>query len=430
VRIALIVAGAGPRFYCENCARDDALERALHARGHEVAEASLYLPPVGAAFFAGSEPPLFYGAVNLYLRHRFPWLRSAPRWVGRLLDAPPLLKAAGAMAGATDAPGLADLTLSMLQGEEGAQAAELERLLGWLSSIDPDAVHLSNCLLMGIVRRVRRELDVPVLCTLQDEDTWIDALDPERRAAAWRLLRERAADVNVFLPVSRWYARFMADRMAIPDSRLAVVPVGIDVDTFTVRPEGLPFDPPVVGYLSRICERMGAGLLAEAVEMLLVGGRYPGLILRYTGGSTPADVSLIASIRRRVHRAGGRVEFVHTSGQDERARFLASLTVLSVPVPCGEAFGTFLLEAMASGVPVIQPRAGGFEELLDDTGGGLLCEPGSAESLAAGLSELLVNRERSHSLGRTGRDAVRMRYRTATMAAGLEAAVERARRSR
>jgi glycosyltransferase involved in cell wall biosynthesis len=81
-------------------------------------------------------------------------------------------------------------------------------------------------------------------------------------------------------------------------------------------------------------------------------------------------------------------------------------------------------------VPVIQPRAGGFEELLDDTGGGLLCEPGSAESLAAGLSELLVNRERSHSLGRTGRDAVRMRYRTATMAAGLEAAVERARRSR
>ncbi len=373
---------------------------------------------------------MFYGAVSLYLRHRFPSLRSAPRWVGRLLDAPPLLRAAGAMAVATDAPGLADLTLSMLRGEEGGQAAELEQLIGWLSSIRPDAVHLSNSLLLGIARRVRRDLRVPVLCTLQDEDTWIDALDPQGRAAAWQVLRERAADVDLFLPVSRWYARFMAERLAIPESRLAVVPVGIDVDAFPARPEGLPFDPPVIGYLSRICGRMGAGLLADAVVLLLERGRFPGLRLRYTGGSTGADASLVGSIRRRVRRAGGHVEIVHSFGRDDRARFLASLTLLSVPVPRGEAFGTFLLEAMASGVPVVQPRAGGFTELVEDTKGGLLCEPGSADALASALAELLSDPERARSLGRAGSDAVRARYSTAVMAAGLESAVDRVRRSR
>jgi glycosyltransferase involved in cell wall biosynthesis len=422
VKIALIAAGTGPRFYCENCARDDTLERALGARGHEVAAASLYLPPN-----ADHAQPLFYGAVGLYLRHRLPVLRAAPRGVGRLLDAPSLLRIAGAMAGATDAGGLADLTLSMLRGEEGGQAGELDALVAWLAGVRPDAVHLSNCLLLGVARRVRRELGVPVLCTLQDEDTWIDALDPAGRAAAWDLLRARADDVDLFLPVSRWYGRFMAERLALPAARVEVVPIGIDADSFPPRPGGLPFAPPVVGYLSRLSGRMGAGLLADAVVALLESGRFPGLGLRFTGGSTPADAALAGSIRRRVARAGGRVEFNHAFGPKDRARFLSSITVLSVPAPGGEAFGTFILEALAAGVPVVQPRAGGFTELVEDTGGGLLCEPGSAESLAAALADLLADRDRAASLGGRGRDAVRARYRTDDMAAGLERAIERVR---
>ena len=294
----------------------------------------------------------------------------------------------------------------------------------------PDAVHLSNCLLTGVARRVRRELGVPVLCTLQDEDTWIDSLDPEGRETAWQLLRERAADVDLFLPVSRWYARFMAGQMAIPEERLVVVPVGIDAEAFAVRPDGLPFDPPVIGYLSRVSEHSGAGLLADAAVLLLEGGKFPGLRLRFTGGSTSADSPLASSIRRRIARAGGRAEIVHTFGQEDRARFLATLTVLSVPAPGGGAFGTFLLEAMAAGVPVVQPRAGGFTELVEDTGGGLLCEPGSAESLASALESLLADRDRAVRLGAAGREAVRARYSTAVMAAGLEHAVDLARSRR
>jgi glycosyltransferase involved in cell wall biosynthesis len=423
VKIALLAAGAGPRFYCENCSRDDTLERALAARGHEVAPASLYLPPPEHA--PGASPPVFYGAVGLYLRHRHPALRTAPRWLGHLLDAPPFLRVAGALAGATDAGGLADLTLSMLRGEEGSQAAELDELVAWLRRVRPDAVHLSNCLLLGVARRVRRELGLPVLCTLQDEDTWIDALPVDDRAAAWELLRERSRDATLFLPVSRWYAGFMRDRLDLSDDLIAVVPVGIDVEAFPPRPGGLPFDPPVVGFLSRASEQLGAGLLADAVSLLLERGRFPGLRLRFAGGSTAADADLLASIRRRVAAAGGRVEVVPAVARADRARFLATLTALSVPAPAGEAFGTFVLESLAAAVPVVEPRAGGFTELVEDTGGGVLCEPGSAASLADALEALLADRDRARTLGRRGREAVRSRYGADAMAAGVEAAAAR-----
>jgi glycosyltransferase involved in cell wall biosynthesis len=149
--------------------------------------------------------------------------------------------------------------------------------------------------------------------------------------------------------------------------------------------------------------------------------------VRFTGGGTPADAALATSIRRRVARAGGRAEFVHSFGQADRAKFLSSLTVLSVPIPDGEAFGTFILESLATGVPVVQPRAGGFTELVEDTGGGLLCEPGSVEALAGALGELLADRDRARAMGRRGREAVRSRYGVDTMAIGIEHALDRAR---
>jgi glycosyltransferase involved in cell wall biosynthesis len=273
VRIVQIIPGAGPRFYCENCARDDSLVRALRSRGHEVIVGSLYLPLSAAKNGPTPPPPVFYGAVNLYLRQRFPAFRSAPPWVERLFASEALLRLAGSLPGATDAAGLEELTLSMLRGEEGAQAAELDRLVRWLAEVRPEVVHLSNCLLLGTARRIRRELGVPVACSLQDEDTWIDAMGEQQRRLAWRILRERSADVDLFTPVSAYYAGFMAERMAIPPERLAVVPIGIDTEGFQEAPAGLPFQPPVIGFLSHIAERMGAGVLVEAfiLEALAAG---------------------------------------------------------------------------------------------------------------------------------------------------------------
>jgi glycosyltransferase involved in cell wall biosynthesis len=289
-------------------------------------------------------------------------------------------------------------------------------------------VHLSNCLLSGAARRLRGELGVPVACSLQDEDTWIDAMGEGARAAAWSILAGNAAHVDVFMAVSRYYAGFMADRMRIPPGRIRVVPIGIDVQGLDPAPSGLPFDPPVIGFLSRLCERMGVGLLADAFVQLAESAAFPGLRLRLTGGGTRADAAVVRSLRRALARRGllPRVDVVREFGPQDRARFLRSLTVLSVPAPKGEAFGTFLLEAMACGVPVVQPRAGGFTELVEETGGGLLYDPDDPAALAGAIGSLLSDRARAAALAAEGRESVLSRYTAAHMAGGMERALVQA----
>jgi glycosyltransferase involved in cell wall biosynthesis len=220
----------------------------------------------------------------------------------------------------------------------------------------------------------------------------------------------------------------MSERLSVPVVRMPVVPIGIDVDAFRPEPDGSSPAAPVVGYLSRISEQMGAGLLTDAFLLLAREGKHPGLRLRLMGGSTASDRLLLRSIRRRFARQGSLdiLEIVQPFGTRDRARFLAGLTVLSVPVLRGEAFGTFLLEAMACGVPVVQPRLGGFIEVVEETGGGMLYEPNTAEALAEAIGRMLADPERARALGRAGRRGVEQGYTSAHMAAGLEAALVRA----
>jgi glycosyltransferase involved in cell wall biosynthesis len=63
--------------------------------------------------------------------------------------------------------------------------------------------------------------------------------------------------------------------------------------------------------------------------------------------------------------------------------------VLSVPATYDEPKGMFLLEAMASGVPVVQPRRGAFTEIVERTGGGLLVPPDDPETLAGALERMI-----------------------------------------
>jgi glycosyltransferase involved in cell wall biosynthesis len=74
--------------------------------------------------------------------------------------------------------------------------------------------------------------------------------------------------------------------------------------------------------------------------------------------------------------------------RDQKLAFLQKLDVLSVPGPYPDPKGLFLLEAMASGVPVAQPRLGAFTEIVEATGGGILVDPGNPDSLAQGILDL------------------------------------------
>ena len=153
--------------------------------------------------------------------------------------------------------------------------------------------------------------------------------------------------------------------------------------------------------------------------MILKGKEGLGdLQLRAMGGLMGSDKLFVAQMRRRLARAGmeGDAHFLTSLDRTARIGFLKDLSVLSVPMPQGEAFGTFMVEAWAAGVPVVQPRAGAFPELVEKTGGGVLYDGHTPEALAAALEPLVRNRDHARELGQRGREVARREFDVETMA--------------
>lgn len=411
MRVALITPGSGDHFYCENCRRDLDMVRGLQRAGHDVFMVPLYLP-IGAA--EGSVP-VFYGAVNVYLEQVLPGYRYLPGFLRRVLDALPVLRWAAAMAGSTRAKGLEEMTLSVLRGEEGRQAVELDRLVAWLGEEKPDLVHISNALLLGLARRVRRDLSIPVVCSLQDEDTWVDAMPAAARQHIWDCMAERAGDVALFLSVSHAYAAKMRTALRLGPERIRVVSPG--VDTASRQPVPPPAQP-VLGYFARLAKSLGINLLVEAFIELCSRPGFEELRLVAAGGMTADDADNLAALRQRLDEAGlaDRVQILEQFEPEKGREILPSFTVLCVPVPAGEAFGLFVIEALSYGVPVVEPNRGAFPEVLERTGGGVLWEVGSPASLADALAPVLRDPACRAELSAAGLAGVRRHFDLNTVA--------------
>ena len=90
--------------------------------------------------------------------------------------------------------------------------------------------------------------------------------------------------------------------------------------------------------------------------------------------------------------------------------FLSGLSLFSVPVQYEEAFGLYGIEAMAASVPIVQPNASAFPEIIETTGGGLCVDMDGPESLAEAWQNLLQDPERLKSMGERGRLGVERSY--------------------
>ncbi len=409
MRVAYIIPGSGGSFYCENCLRDSGLTGALRKTGIEVWSVPMYLP-----LFAGEpagETPLFYGAIALYLRQRYSFFRRLPAGFDRFLNARIFLSLAARLAGSTRAAGLEEMTLSLLRGTEGAQAVELERLIYWLgTAVKPDIVHLSNALLLGLAPAVKKRIGAAVVCTLQDEHVWIDPMGKEARERAWELLARDARAVDQFTAVSGYYRDFMVPRLGLDPAAVAVVPPGVDPDRYACR-DRAPW-PPVVGFLSRIQEESGLDTLLQALRRLIDEPDLADTRLLVYGGMTGDDAPYVRRVKKLVRTlALGRHVELHTGyDRTRRFEFLRRLSVLCVPRREPEAFGMFLLEALASGVPVVAPRLGGFTELVEASQGGVLYPPGDVPLLADALHNVLADRPRARGMGAAGCARVRELY--------------------
>ncbi len=425
MRIVHIVPGAGGTFYCPNCMRDCSLVKALRRQGHDVTMVPMYLPVLIDADGITGDVPVFFGGVNVYLQQEFKLFRKTPRWLDQLFDSPWMLRQAAAREGSTEAAGLGPMTLSMLRGADGNQKKELDRLIHWLREHEkPDVVHISNSLLLGLAPELKRALNVPVVCTLQDEEAWLDHIDEPYGRMCWDAMSDHANDVDGFIAVSNWYAEEMRDRMGIDRDKMSVVQLGIDLDERD--PVSLSFDPPVLGYLSKMTESLGLGLLTDAFITLKKNPRLHNLKLRATGGQLGADAGYVRGLKKELAKHGIEqdAEFLEGFDAAHRGDFLRSLSVLSVPAPQGESFGMFITEALAEGVPVVQPRVAAFPEVIEATGGGVLYDANEPGALASALESLLLDPARARELGRRGHDAVFERFGIDRMAEDFVAVYE------
>jgi glycosyltransferase involved in cell wall biosynthesis len=393
MNIIQIIPGSGGNFYCGNCLRDSKFVDALRKKGHQVIKVPMYLPLYSDEHDI-ADIPVFYGAISIYLKQLYPVFRKAPVWFDRLLNTKPVLKMAASMAGSTDAKGLDEMTISMLMGEGGKQQEELERMVDWIADhCSPDIIHISNALLLGLAHRIREKIKVPVVCSLQDEDVWVDVMRPESREEVWKLMHEKSSDVDAFIAVSNYFAGVMRQKMGLQNHR--IFPVYLGVDPLEYDFEQATGKPRTIGFISRMCHENGLDIAVDAFIILKKQPGFEDVGFCITGGSTSADSRYIARIKKTIRKAGleDRVDFHESFEGSGRKEFFRKVAIASVPVRNGEAFGIYLPELMASGIPIIQPDLGAFPEIVNQSGGGRIYSPNTPENLAKNWAEVLTDKK-------------------------------------
>jgi glycosyltransferase involved in cell wall biosynthesis len=419
MRILSVTAGAAS-MYCGSCLRDNALAAELIARGHDVTLIPLYTP-LRSDETNVTRPDILFGGISIYLQHQSAFFRRLPRFVDRLLDSPWLIKTFADRSMSTDPKLLGGLTVSMLDGRDGVLRREFDKLLDWVRDEPrPDVVTITNSMLIGLARPLAEALRAPVCCTLQGEALFLEGLVEPFRTQAIERIRRQVPDVDRFIAVSEFEARSMRDYLEIPAQRISVVPLGIRVQDFESterRDDGRPF---TIGSLGRIAPEKGLHVLADAYVRLRRQTASANMRLEAAGYMAGAHKPYLAAALRTLADAGLQHEFTYRGEVDRRGKveFLRRLDVMSMPATYDEPKGFTLLEAMASSVPIVEPRRGALEEIVERTGGGLLVPPDDPDALADALCRLWSDRALRAQLGRLGQQGVREQY-TIERSAGI-----------
>jgi glycosyltransferase involved in cell wall biosynthesis len=401
--------------YCGSCLRDNAMATELIARKHDVLLLPVYTPTFTDEPNV-SNNHVVLGGISAYLEQYVPLFRKTPKWLDRLWDSKFVLSLASRRSISTNPKMLGEMTVSVLKGESGFQRKEIDKLIDWLKNEPPlDIVNLPYTLLISLAKPLREALNVPIVCTMQGEDLFLDGLQEPYRETALRLIRSQMENVDGFLAVSQYYADFMPGYLGIPREKIRVVPLGINPHGFELK-EPIRDGPFTVGFLGRVAPEKGLHLLAEAYR--LVREELPAGRLEVAGYMASDCKSYLADVQKQLKEAGlaGEFRYYGVIDRADKIAFLRSLDVMSLPATYDEPKGVSLLEAMACGVPLVQPRRGAFTEMVESTGGGILVRPDDPADLAEGILKIARDKKLAEELGANGFRGVREHYSAAYMA--------------
>jgi glycosyltransferase involved in cell wall biosynthesis len=198
-------------------------------------------------------------------------------------------------------------------------------------------------------------------------------------------------------------ARAVSLGYALPGAVIAVgilLPVGAVQALWPAAPLGAIVTGTVAGLLYAYLVRFSAVALQSLEAGWLSAEHRP----------------FLAEVESRLHGAGGDYEYLGEIDHERKIAFLRGLDVLSVPTSYRAPKGLYVLEALACGVPVVQPRIGVFPEWIDATGGGLLCEPNDHRDLAHRLAQLMTHPAEADRMGAKGRQRVQTHFNSKRMA--------------
>lgn len=418
MKIIYIASGAANMF-CGSCMHDNALAAGMKAAGEDVSLFPLYTPMRLDEESVG-ERQIFYGGIKAYLMQKYP-----RPFFGRDL----LFRVAGSQAilrlmprfdigSAVDPVANAELTISMLKGEDGNQRELLQELVGWIkSTYEPDVIHVTNALLIGVVREFKRALQVPITCGLHGEDIFLEGMPQPYQDEALQIIRERAEDVDCFLAISSYYAEMFSQWVGLDGSKIDVVYPGIALKDYREK-QPKSSGPLTIGFLARFVPEKGLHLLVDAFIRLYRSGEFPDLQLIAGGYVSSAYKTYIDGIRKTIkdNHLEDRIKLLGTLERADKLNFFQQIDVFSVPAPYREPKGISILEALAAGVPVVQPDHGAYPEWVHATQGGLLHRPHDSADLADKLATLLRNADLRKQLGQQGRQGIFEKFSSECMA--------------
>jgi len=421
MKIIYLITGSGGSFYCGNCYRDMLYLKAIRkVPGIKASAVPLYLPPDKSNIESGLDKKVFFGAISMYLREKVPFMRNMPSFFDKIFNAGILLKMASRQAGTTRTEGLEDMTLHMIEGDNAFRKDEVDRLVKYLTKDGkPDIIHLSNALILGLARQIKKRIDVKIVCSLLNEDDWIDEMVDPYMDKAWKMIALESRYVDMFVTPSNYYKNLFISKTGLDGLNINVVPLGIEPENSYSSAKASSL-PPSLGYFCRVSYLNGFDKLVDAF-IKLKSEKFPYLTLHVCGGFTSDDKNFVSEQIGKIkdHGFKSSVRIYPEFQGNKKMEFFNNVDIISVPVRKYDGYGLYILEANNAGIPVVQPATGAFPEILKISGGGVTYTPDSVDELAGSLSHLLDNKVLRETLGSNGKSGVREKLSLMRMSEGL-----------
>lgn len=403
--------------------RDAAFVRAMRQAGHEVDAVALF-SPTGVEGTPDTEG-IFTHLGRSTLRRLFPQLTRASRTIVSMINNPRQMNMTGMGGVRLDPRGM--LAVGMLAGTDKTQAREYGRIREYTArhTARVDACFLANALLSGLAPQLKLEFGCPIICLSQDSAHLLDSLEEPHQSVARKLMRKNARHFALLVTTNRWSAVADAETLALPAARIRIISPAVDCTGLQAAPQRVR-DPFTIGFLAPLCREKGADIVVDAVESLITAARVDAR-LRIAGPHV--DEHYVRRLHHLLERPvfDGRWEIMSQPTGADRTAFFQSLSVFVNASREPETRAVGIIEALASGVPVVGPASGIVPEILQSTRGGVVVPLDAPPWMYTQAFEVLAaDPEAADHLGQLGSEGVRKHFSIDAAAVSLQQLLDEA----